>query len=113
MTRSFALLLVGGFLALVPAATASAAPSAPGPSPLRSAGDESGVVKVHGYHRACRWGPGRGWWHRHVGPYGRPVPCGRYRHYRYYYGPHWHGPGITLRFGHRHRFHRHHHHRWR
>jgi hypothetical protein len=112
----WSVLLVGGVLAVASAMPAAAAPLVPTQYPTRSASDGSDIVKVHGFHRSCRWGPRRGWWHRHVGPYGRPVHCGRYRYYRYYHGgPYWHGPGITFRFGHHRRFHHHrfHHRRWR
>lgn len=84
---------------------ASAAPL--GATPSTGAGVEDVITKVHGYHRSCRWGPRRGWWHRHIGPHGRPVHCGRaYRYYGYepYYG---YGPGVVLRFGGGHRVHRH------
>jgi hypothetical protein len=74
-------------------------PLSPEPAPL--------VEKVHGTHRACRYSPAMDWWHRHVGRYNRPVSCG-YRTYSPYYEPYWYapyyGPGITLRFGHGHRF---------
>jgi hypothetical protein len=105
----WSVLLVGGVLAVASAMPAAAAPLVPTQYPTRSASDAD-IVKVHGFHRSCRWGPRRGWWHRHVGPYGRPVHCGRYRYYRYYHGgPYWH------RFGHHRRFHHHrfHHRRWR
>lgn len=35
---------------------------------------ESMVVKTHGCHRSCEWGPGR-YWHRHIGAFCRPVRC--------------------------------------
>jgi hypothetical protein len=93
-----------GLLALT-AGPVAAAPVSPTTVPMTETSD---VLKVHGYHRSCRWGPRRGWWHRHVGPYGRPVPCGRvhrYHHpyYRSYAYPR--SPGIVLRFGHGPRFH--------
>ncbi|MFN3625416.1 MAG: hypothetical protein ACK4TP_15295 [Hyphomicrobium sp.] len=31
-------------------------------------------AEAHGCHRSCEWGPGRGF-HRHVGPYCRPILC--------------------------------------
>jgi hypothetical protein len=36
--------------------------------------DDGLVVKVHGCHRSCEWGIGRGW-HRHIGPACVPVWC--------------------------------------
>jgi hypothetical protein len=42
---------------------------------LASAGDAPGaVVKVHGCHLSCEWGPVLRW-HRHVGPGCRPIAC--------------------------------------
>ena len=72
-----------------------------------AATNEAVVTKVHGYHRSCRWGPRRGWWHRHLRS-GRPVWCGRrYGYYRPHYYSGFYGPSIYLNFGHRHRFHHH------
>jgi len=65
------------------------------------------VSKAHAYHRSCRWGPHRGWWHRHLRN-GRPVHCGRrYHRYGSYDGPYYGGSSFVLGFGHRHhhRFH--------
>jgi hypothetical protein len=44
---------------------------------LRSVGandDASLVIKVHGCHRSCEWGIGRGR-HRHIGPACAPIWC--------------------------------------
>ena len=101
-------LAMAGGLALLPAFGAQAAPLSGANSSALVA--EPAVTKVHGFHRSCRWGPRRGWWHRH-GPHGRPFSCGR-RYYRsYYYAPSYgyaYGPAFGFRFGghhHRHRFH--------
>lgn len=42
-------------------------------------GDRSAVIKVHGWHPYCAWGPVR--YHRHVPGYGN-VPCERGAHNR-------------------------------
>lgn len=61
-------------LALAVGAGASSAAAAP-VSALNGAGDATGfVVKVHGCHRSCEWGPALRW-HRHAGPACRPVGC--------------------------------------
>jgi hypothetical protein len=58
---------------------AGAALALPGGQGLSEIGQgvstEALIEKVHGCHRSCQWGPGRGWWHRHVGPLCRPVAC--------------------------------------
>lgn len=36
--------------------------------------DPSLVIKTHGCHRSCEWGPALRW-HRHVGPACRPNGC--------------------------------------
>jgi hypothetical protein len=42
---------------------------------LASTGDAPDVVvKVHGCHLSCEWGPVLRW-HRHVGPGCRPIAC--------------------------------------
>jgi hypothetical protein len=111
MNRVLSVLAGGCMLAFVQALPASAAPLSPAATGS-TADDAAPIVKVHGFHHRCRWGPRRGWWHRHVGYYGRPVPCRAYRYYRYHsYYPSYYGPTFVFRFGHRHRFHRHHFHR--
>jgi hypothetical protein len=49
------------------------------------------IDKVHGTHRACRYSPATGWWHRHVGRYNRAVSCDSYSYDSYdepfYFGP--------------------------
>jgi len=43
-----------------------------------SVAEEGLVTKTHGYHRSCRWGPHRGWWHRPgCSPAGVGVAAGR------------------------------------
>jgi hypothetical protein len=66
-----AILAIGGVVLLY-TAPLHAAPlgGATGPSTAQSA-----FIKVHGYHRSCRWGSGRGWWHRHLGD-GRALAAG-------------------------------------
>lgn len=103
MPSVVSLVFAAGLVALL-AAPATAAPVSPS---LPDVTELSQVQKVHGFHRRCRWGPYRGWWHRHLYN-GRAVGCRRYyRSYGYY--PYY-GPGVTLRFGGRH--HHHHHHRF-
>ena len=86
MTRVLAWVLAGGAIAAGGwVGSANALPAIPAgaePTPL--------VQKVHGGHRACVW---RRWWHRHVGPYDRPVSCDRV------YGSRYGGPSVYLRFG--------------
>jgi hypothetical protein len=62
--------------ALAAAVLAGASPASSAPvAGLGGAGDaDSLVVKVHGCHRSCEWGPVLRW-HRHVGPYCRPIGC--------------------------------------
>ena len=108
MNRVMSFCLAGGLLLCAPV-VAQAAPLGGGlaGSPVV---EEGLVTKAHGYHRSCRWGPRRGWWHRHLHS-GRPIHCGRrYHRYGYYDGPYYGGSNLVLRFGgHRH----HHHHRGR
>jgi hypothetical protein len=67
-------LVASAGLALAAIAGASSADAAP-IGGLNSAGDASNlVIKVHGCHRSCEWGPALRW-HRHVGPACRPVGC--------------------------------------
>jgi len=61
-------------LALAVAAVATPATAAP-VAGLNGTGDaDSLIVRVHGCHRSCEWGPVLRW-HRHVGPSCRPVGC--------------------------------------
>jgi hypothetical protein len=53
------------------AASANALPLS---GPADGIAAESQVVKVHGCHRSCEWGPVLRW-HRHIGPACRPVAC--------------------------------------
>ncbi len=76
MKRFFFLPALGFILGIAGlSATASAAPA----TGLLDAVDTQNlagglpVIKVHGCHRRTRWGPGRGWWHRHVGRFCDPV----------------------------------------
>jgi len=46
--------------------------------PNATVGGDAPIVRVHGFDRSRRWGPQWEWSHRHVGPYGRPVPCRSY-----------------------------------
>jgi hypothetical protein len=70
-TRS--LLVVAG-LAFATMAGASSAGAAPVGALTGAADTDSFVVKVHGCHRSCEWGPVLRW-HRHIGPACRPVGC--------------------------------------
>jgi len=69
MKKRFGLALAtasAGFLAMVVSASSIAAAGPVGasaPAALGQIGDGL-VTPVHGYHRSCEWGPGRGW-HRH------------------------------------------------
>lgn len=67
------LLVVAG-LALATMAGASSTDAAPVGALTGAADTDSFVVKVHGCHRSCEWGPSLRW-HRHVGPACRPVGC--------------------------------------
>jgi hypothetical protein len=68
--RSF-LAIAGLAAGILSASPANSAPVAG----LNGAGDGSSlVIKVHGCHRSCEWGPYLRW-HRHVGPGCRPVGC--------------------------------------
>ena len=53
------------------AASASALPVAGAGTAVQA---ESQVIRVHGCHRSCEWGPALRW-HRHVGPACRPIGC--------------------------------------
>ena len=89
MSRVLAGALVGGAIAVGGwVGSAHAMPNVPrvGAEPLLPL-----VQKAHGGHRACVW---RRWWHRHVGPYDRPVSCDRV-----YGGGYYGGPSVILRFG--------------
>jgi hypothetical protein len=56
---------------IVGASSAGAAPV----GVLNSVGDASSpIIKVHGCHLSCEWGPVLRW-HRHVGPGCRPIAC--------------------------------------
>jgi hypothetical protein len=88
MSRFFTCMLAGGAIALGGlVGSATAMPKVP----LAGAEPTALIQKVHGGHRACVW---RRWWHRHVGPYDRPVSCDRV-YGSGYYG----GPSLYLRFG--------------
>jgi hypothetical protein len=87
-----------GLVLLLVAAPAQAAPV----GPQLAVQPPTAVHKVHGSHRSCQYSPRSDWWRRHIGPYRRAIDCGR--QYYYYDDPYWYGPGITLRFGDRHRF---------
>jgi hypothetical protein len=66
-------LAIAGLAAAAIAGASSAAGA--GPAGLNGARDAPGlVVKVHGCHRSCEWGPVLTW-HRHVGPACHPVGC--------------------------------------
>ena len=87
MSRILACVLAGGAMAAGGwMGSASGMPNVP----LAGAEPTALVQKVHGGHRACVW---RRWWHRHVGPYDRPVSCDRV------YGGRYGGPSVYLRFG--------------
>ncbi|MDC7786809.1 hypothetical protein PQJ75_19865 [Rhodoplanes sp. TEM] len=60
---STVLVLLGGL--------GAAAQAFPAPPPPATPADA--VVRVHGCHRSCEWGPGRGW-HRH-GALCTPIAC--------------------------------------
>ena len=45
------------------------------------------VVKVHGFHQRCQWGPNRGWWHANRSYRGRPFACARPAPRRRTYNP--------------------------
>jgi hypothetical protein len=51
----------------------------------------SSVVKVHGFHRICRWGSRLGL-HRNT-PSGNVISCD------HYYRPYSYGPSVEFRFG--------------
>jgi len=105
MNRVISFFLAGGLLLCGPVIAQAAPLGGLGESPVA---EDALVTQVHGYHRSCRWGPHRGWWHRHLRS-GRPVHCGRrYYRYGYYDGPYYGGSSLVLRFGHRHHHHRFH-----
>lgn len=56
-------------LALLPVSAARALPVLPPAAPAA----DSAVIKVHGCHRSCEWGPVLRW-HRH-GAYCRAIAC--------------------------------------
>lgn len=88
MSRILACVLAGGVVAAGGwIGSANAMPRIP----LTGAEPTALVEKIHGGHRACVW---RRWWHRHVGPYDRPVRCERV-----YGGGYYGGPSVILRFG--------------
>src|SRR6478736_6496438 len=64
MNRLISFFFAGGLLLCAPV-VAQAAPLGGGLSETPVLG-EALVTKTHGYHRSCRWGPHRGWWHRHL-----------------------------------------------
>jgi len=99
MKHLLALTLAGGLMSI---GASFGAQAAPGGQLAVADGANSQLVKVHGFHRSCRWGPGRGWWHRHAGPDGRPIGCVR-RYYR--------SPGVTIELGSRDRDRRYYRHR--
>lgn len=58
-------------MVLALSATANAMPP---PGAGSAADGTSQIIKVHGCHRSCEWGPALRW-HRHVGPLCRPLAC--------------------------------------
>jgi hypothetical protein len=81
------LVIGAGLLALAMApAPASAVPALGGGAGVSAASDTSPLIKVHGWHQACR--PGYYGWHRHSYRWGR-VGCGPvYHHWRRHHRHH-------------------------
>ena len=53
---------------------ASSVNAAPVGALTGAADTDSAIIKAHGCHRSCEWGPVLRW-HRHVGPACAPVAC--------------------------------------
>jgi len=75
MIRQTLLALAAAIAVMVPWSAAQAASvSLPNIDAAVTGAAPANIIEVHGRHRACRWGPKRGWYHRHRG-YGRPRAC--------------------------------------
>jgi hypothetical protein len=73
MCRKLWVIALSGAAAIALVAAAAAAPL--GTRSLAPAQVNTLVEKVHRCHHRCRWGRFRGW-HRHVGPFCRPIRWG-------------------------------------